>query len=68
MNFQNLKNFYFAIPAPSEQNQIVAYIEQATAKIDSAIAQAQQQIALIKEYRESLISQAVTGKIKIVDD
>ena len=68
LNFQNLKNFYFAIPAPSEQNQIVAYIEQATAKIDSAIAQAQQQIALIKEYRESLISQAVTGKIKIVDD
>ena len=55
-------------PTFSEQHQIVAYIEQATAKIDRAIAQAQRQIDLIKEYREALISRAVTGKIKIIDN
>ena len=36
--------------------------------LERAIAQAQQQIDLIKEYRESLISQAVTGKIRVIDN
>lgn len=65
LSMGNLGNFYIPFPPIPEQHQIVAYTEQATTKIDQAIAQAQQQIDLIKEYRESLISQAVTGKIRV---
>jgi type I restriction enzyme S subunit len=68
LNKEELGNSFILLPPPSEQHQIVAHIKKAITKIDQAIAQAQQQIALIKEYRESLISQAVTGKIKVVDD
>lgn len=63
-----LRNLYVTIPPLAEQHQIVAHIEQTAAKIEQAIAQAQQQIDLIKEYRESLISQAVTGKIRVIDN
>jgi hypothetical protein len=44
---------------------IVAYIEEKTAKIDTAISKAEQEIKLTKEYMESLKYNSVTGKIKI---
>lgn len=64
---RNLAEFPALIPPANEANEIMEMIYSATAKIDQAIAQAQQQIDLIKEYRESLISQAVTGKIRVIE-
>ena len=48
-----------------EQQEIVYYIKAETATIDTAIAKTQKEIELIKEYKEALISEAVTGN-KIV--
>ena len=48
-----------------EQKEIVAYIEEKTAKIDTAISKAEQEIKLTKEYMESLIYNAVTGQIRV---
>jgi type I restriction enzyme S subunit len=48
-----------------EQQEIVNYIKAETATIDTAIAKTQKEIELIKEYKEALISEAVTGR-KIV--
>ena len=48
-----------------EQIQIVKYIENATAKIATAISLKQQEIEKLKEYKATLINSAVTGKIKI---
>jgi len=53
------------IPMPStldEQQEILDFIEIETSKIYSAILKAQQEIDSIKEYRESLITDLVTGK------
>lgn len=50
-----------------EQQQIVAHIEERTAKIDTAVSKYQQQIDLLKEYRASLITEAVMGKIDVRD-
>ena len=53
------------IPPLSEQRQIVSHIKTETATIDIAISKAEKEIALIKEYKEALISEAVTGKSRI---
>lgn len=60
---------FFDIPFPRpplpEQRAIVARIEHETAAIARAVAQAEQEIKLIQEYRTTLISDAVTGKIDV---
>ena len=45
-----------------EQQEILNFIEIETSKIDSAISKAQKEITSIKEYREALITDLVTGK------
>jgi type I restriction enzyme S subunit len=47
-----------------EQRQIVEHIKTETATIDTAIAKAEREIELIREYKEAMISEAVTGKRK----
>ena len=37
-------------------------------EFDQSISQAQKEIALIKEYQQSLISEAVTGKIDVREE
>lgn len=54
-----------AIPPIQEQEQIVAYLDEVTGKIDQAIAQKQEQITKLKEYKLSLINDVVTGKVKV---
>ncbi|MGL4498922.1 MAG: hypothetical protein ACRCU2_07650, partial [Planktothrix sp.] len=48
-----------------EQREIVKHINTQTKKIDLAIAQIEKEIELIQEYRTTLISDAVTGKIDV---
>jgi len=58
---EQLKIFYpESIP---EQHQIVSRIKAETAVIDIAITKAEKEIALVKEYKETMILEAVTGKI-----
>jgi type I restriction enzyme S subunit len=53
------------IPTILEQNQIVIYLDQKTKEIDDLISSEQKRIQLIKEYRQSLIYEVVTGKIMV---
>jgi len=50
-----------------EQTAIANFLDQKTAEIDSLISDIQTQIAKLKEYRQSLIYEAVTGKIDVRD-
>ncbi len=59
-------NIFIPIPPITEQKEIVTYLEEQIAKIDKAIAQKQEQIAKLKEYKQSLINEVVTGKIKVI--
>lgn len=52
-------------PTIEEQKRIVEYIKAETRNIDIAISKAEREIELIKEYREALIAEAVTGKLKV---
>ncbi len=52
-------------PNIEEQKQIVTHIKTETATIDTAIAKAEREIELIREYKEAMISEVVMGKRKI---
>ena len=55
------------IPMPSclEQNQIANFLDHKTKQIDELRSTEEQSIKLLKEYRQSLISAVVTGKIDV---
>ena len=60
-----LKGLAVLIPPLPEHQAIADYLDKKTAEIDSLISDKQRQVELLKEYRKSLISEAVTGKFKV---
>ena len=66
VGWEFLANLEISIPPLSEQHLIITRIENLNQRIDNTIFQISQEIELLKEYRQSLIFEAVTGKIKIV--
>ena len=61
-----ISNMKIPVPPLSEQQQIVDHIEQQIGCINKAIAKQQQTIDLLKERKQIIINEAVTGKIKVV--
>lgn len=53
------------IPPLKEQTMIISYIESEHAKIDEIIEKTAKEIELIKEYKTSLISEVVSGQLKV---
>jgi len=64
---EKLESVKFLRPPLSEQTQIIEYLDEQTQKIDSTIEKETQRIELLKEYRQSLISEVVTGKVDVRD-
>ena len=62
---EKLENVVFPVPPVDEQERIVEYLDEQTAIIDSTITKEEKRIELLKEYRQSLISEVVTGKVKV---
>ena len=62
-----LENIRMVLPKMVEQTQIVEHIEKESTRIDSKIARVEKYITLLTEYRTALISEVVTGKIKVID-
>src|SRR5207248_2755872 len=60
----------FSIPLPpiTEQGAIVAFIDREIDKIDVLIAKVREHIEKLQEYRATLISAAVTGKIDVREE
>lgn len=56
------------IPPISEQVNIENFLRKGTSLIDSTITIEEKRIELLKEYRQSLISEMVTGKVKVTRD
>jgi type I restriction enzyme S subunit len=52
-------------PSISEQDAIIAHLDTATVAYDAAIASAQNEIALIQEFRTRLIADVVTGQLDV---
>jgi len=60
-----IENLFVNLPPLSEQHQIVEYLDEQTNKIDTTIEKETNRIELLKEYRQSLISEVVMGKIDV---
>lgn len=55
-------NLLVTLPPIEEQKQIIEHIKTETRILDIAIDKAEREIELMKEYREAMIAEAVTGK------
>lgn len=64
-NSNFIGNLKIAIPHLSEQSEIAAYLGKVSTKTEQAIKLKRQEIERLKEYRQTIINSAVTGKIKI---
>ncbi|MBK1831341.1 restriction endonuclease subunit S [Verrucomicrobiaceae bacterium R5-34] len=66
-----LRELSVSLPPPSEQAAIVNFLDDKTGKIDQAIAQKEELIALLKERKQIIIQNAVTKgldpKVKMKD-
>ncbi|MFT4269202.1 MAG: restriction endonuclease subunit S [Xenophilus sp.] len=60
-----LGRFPVALPTMTEQQTIVARIQSESAPLDEAISRTEDEIKLIREYRDRLIADAVTGQVDL---
>mgnify|MGYP001160059088 FL=1 len=63
---KQLKEIRLGLPPILEQNKIVKYLDEQTKKIDKTILIEEKKIKLLNEYKQSLISEVVTGKKRVV--
>jgi type I restriction enzyme S subunit len=61
----DLLSLLVTFPQKAEQTAIVTHIETECARLDTIIEKFKKQIELFKEYRTTLISEVVTGKIDV---
>lgn len=66
--WMDMRNIYIPVPPIEEQKAIVTFIEQKQTKIDSMISSLNAEIERLKEYKQSLISDVVTGQINVQDE
>lgn len=64
-NFQVFGNQFLYIPPIEEQQEIVEYIDAATTKADKMIVELANHVESMKEYKQRLIADVVTGKINV---
>ncbi len=65
MTQSDLLNHFFALPDKNEQKRIVNYLEVELSHIEEGIEAQSEQIKRLKEYKETMINNAVTGRIKV---
>jgi type I restriction enzyme S subunit len=64
-NISHAVDFWVPTPPRTEQDQIVAYLMDRTADLDTLTGDAERAINLLQERRTALISTAVTGRIDV---
>ena len=60
-----VSDFVVFTPPQSEQEEIVKYLDTHTTEIDNLISIEQRRIETLKEYRQSMISEVITGKLNV---
>lgn len=63
-----IRNMDVPVPGIDEQTKIVQYLDRKCTTINTSISNSQHQIDLLQEYKQSLITEVVTGKRKVTDN
>lgn len=61
----DIKKFKVLLPPLTEQQSIAKFLDEETLKIEKLIVNVKSQIDKLKEYRQALIYEAVTGKMDV---
>lgn len=65
LNYSEFSKLKVLVPSGREMSNIVNYLDQKNSKLDSLVEKKQQQLNLLKEYKNSLIYEYVTGKKQV---
>ena len=65
---ESILNYIVPLAPKVEQAAIASYLDHKCATIDTSISNAQHQIELLQEYKQSLITEVVTGKRKVTEN
>ena len=63
--FEVFRQQRLPLPPIDEQKEIVAFLENRSIKINSLIKELENEIEFLKEYKQKLIADCVTGQIKV---
>ena len=63
--YSEMRNIFVPLPPINEQQAIVAYIEEKCEKIDKLASELQSEIEYLKEYKQRLIADCVTGQVNV---
>ncbi len=66
LNKDDFRSISFVLPSKNEQNRLVSFLNEKTAQFDSIISKKEALIQRLEEAKKSLISEVVTGKVKVV--
>ena len=64
-SWEKVAQLPIVLPPRKEQDRIVSYIEARAAKIDAAVKGLEREVAALKEYKQRLIADVVTGQRKV---
>lgn len=65
ITMESMNNSVIPIPSFDEQKDIATFLDKKCAAIDNALTKAQHQVELLQKYKQSLITEVVTGKRKV---
>ncbi|MEG1970624.1 MAG: restriction endonuclease subunit S [Burkholderiaceae bacterium] len=65
LSLENVREVILAIPPIPEQRELIDWVNDVAAQVDSTRMAAEQAVALLKERRAALIAAAVTGQIDV---
>ena len=65
INRSDILGMRIPVPPLAEQREIVAYLDEKCGKIDAAVAGLEREVAAMKEYKQRLIADVVTGQRKV---
>ena len=68
LSFDEMKKQVVVVPPQNEQQAIVAYIEEKCQKIDKLASELQSEIDYLKEYKQRLIADCVTGQVNVQNE
>ncbi len=66
--WNTFKGRHLPLPPLPTQRAIVAYIEEKSAKIDAKVAALEREVELLREYKQSLIADVVTGRRRVTSE
>lgn len=65
-NWSKLRELLYVLPSKKEQDAIVRFVDERLNATDEIIAQKQEQLAVLADYKKSVIYEYVTGKKEVV--